>query len=45
MENRGYVVATRLGDSAFILVRVTRPGVEVATGLARAEGIDPPPEE
>jgi hypothetical protein len=45
LENRGYVKATRMGDSAFILVHITRPGVEVATGLARAEGIDPPPEE
>jgi Fe2+ or Zn2+ uptake regulation protein len=45
LENRGYVVATRLGDSAFILVHVARPGIEVATGLVRAEGIEPPPEE
>jgi Fe2+ or Zn2+ uptake regulation protein len=45
LENRGYVKATRMGDSAFILVHITRPGIEVATGLARAEGIDPPPEE
>ncbi|MDR1253247.1 MAG: hypothetical protein LBK62_13975 [Treponema sp.] len=45
LENRRYVKATRMGDSAFILVHITRPGVEVATGLVRAEGIDPPPEE
>ena len=45
LENRGYVKATRLGESGFILVHLTRPGVEVALGLARAEGIDPPPEE
>ena len=45
LENRGYVKATRMGDSGFILVHITRPGIEVATGLARAEGIDPPPEE
>jgi Fe2+ or Zn2+ uptake regulation protein len=45
LENRGYVKATRMGDSAFILVHITRPGVEVAAGLTRAEGIDPPPEE
>jgi hypothetical protein len=31
--------------SGFILVHITRPGIEVATGLARAEGIDPPPED
>jgi Fe2+ or Zn2+ uptake regulation protein len=45
LENRGYVKATRLGGSGFILAHITRPGVEVAAGLARAEGIDPPPEE
>jgi Fe2+ or Zn2+ uptake regulation protein len=45
LENRGYIKATRMGDSTFILVHITRPGIEVATGLARAEGIDPPPEE
>jgi Fe2+ or Zn2+ uptake regulation protein len=45
LENRGYVKTTRMGDSGFILVHITRPGIEVATGLACAEGIDPPPEE
>jgi Fe2+ or Zn2+ uptake regulation protein len=45
LENRGYVKATRMGDSGFILVHITRPGIEVATGLVRAGGIDPPPEE
>ncbi|MDR2921963.1 MAG: hypothetical protein LBU85_01320 [Treponema sp.] len=45
LENRGYVKATRMGDSGFINVHITRPGIEVAAGLARAEGIDPPPEE
>jgi Fe2+ or Zn2+ uptake regulation protein len=45
LENRGYVKATRMGESGFILVHITRPGIEVATGLDRAEGIDPPPEE
>jgi Fe2+ or Zn2+ uptake regulation protein len=45
LENRGYVKAARLGDSAFILVHITRPGIEVAAGLARAEGIEAPPEE
>jgi Fe2+ or Zn2+ uptake regulation protein len=45
LEDRGYVMATRMGDSAFILVHITRPGIEVATGLARAEGIEAPPEE
>lgn len=45
LENRGYVKATRMGDSGFILVHITRPGIEVAAGLARAEGIEAPPEE
>ena len=45
LENRGYVKAVRMGDSGFINVHATRPGIEVATGLLRAEGIDPPPEE
>jgi Fe2+ or Zn2+ uptake regulation protein len=45
LENRGYVKTTRLSAPGFILVHLTRPGVEVATGLVRAEGIDPPPEE
>jgi Fe2+ or Zn2+ uptake regulation protein len=45
LENRGYVKATRMGESGFILVHITRPGIEVAAGLDRAEGIDPPPEE
>ncbi|GHU82426.1 hypothetical protein FACS189468_6630 [Spirochaetia bacterium] len=44
LENRGYVKATRLGDSGFINVRITRPGIDVALGNTRAEGIDPPPE-
>ena len=45
LENRGYVKTVRMGDSAFILVHITRPGIEVATGLVRAEGIEAPPEE
>jgi len=45
LELRGYVRAKRMGDSAFILVHITRPGIEVAYGLARDDGIDPPPEE
>jgi hypothetical protein len=43
-ENRGYVKATCMGDSGFINAHITRPGIEVAVGLARADGIDPPPE-
>jgi Fe2+ or Zn2+ uptake regulation protein len=44
LENRGYVKATRMGDSAFVLVHITRPGIDVAQGNTRADGIDPPPE-
>jgi Fe2+ or Zn2+ uptake regulation protein len=45
LEERGYVTAARLDGSAFILVHISRPGIEAAAGLVRAEGIDPPPEE
>jgi Fe2+ or Zn2+ uptake regulation protein len=45
LENRGYVRTTRLGDSGFINVHITRAGIDVAKGYARAEGIDAPPEE
>ena len=44
LENRGYVTASRMGDSGFINVHITRPGIDVALGNTRAEGIDPPPE-
>ena len=44
LENRGYVKAVRMGDSGFINVHITRPGIDVALGNTRAEGIDPPPE-
>jgi Fe2+ or Zn2+ uptake regulation protein len=45
LENRGYVTAARMGDSGFINVHITRVGTDVANGYARAEGIDPPPQE
>ncbi|MDR2607576.1 MAG: hypothetical protein LBC57_04220 [Treponema sp.] len=45
LENRGYVRAVRMGDSGFITAHITRAGIDVAKGYARAEGIDPPPEE
>jgi hypothetical protein len=45
LENRGYVKAARLEYSVFILVHITRAGIDVAQGNTRAEGIDPPPEE
>ena len=44
LENRGYVKATRLGESGFINVHITRPGLDVALGNTRADGIEPPPE-
>ena len=45
LENRGYVSATRMGGGGLVNVRITRAGIDVATGYSRAEGIDPPPEE
>jgi len=45
LENRGYVKTKRLEGSGFIIVKVLRPGIEVAKGLLKADGIDPPPEE
>jgi Fe2+ or Zn2+ uptake regulation protein len=45
LENRGYVRSTRLGDSGLVNAHITRAGIDVAKGYARAEGIDPPPEE
>jgi hypothetical protein len=45
LENRGYVKTSRMGDSGFINVHITRPGIDVALGNTRAEGIDPPPED
>ena len=44
LENRGYVKAKRMGDSGFIFAHITLPGIDVALGNTRAEGIDPPPE-
>ena len=44
LENRGYIHATRMGEGGFIFARITRPGIDVALGYVRAEGIDPPPE-
>lgn len=44
LENRGYVKTTRPADSGFIFAHITRPGIDVAQGNTRAEGIDPPPE-
>ena len=45
LENRGYVKASRLGESGFVNVHITQAGVDAALGNVRADGIDPPPEE
>ena len=44
LENRGYVKAARLGDSGLVIAHITRPGIDVALGNVRAEGIEAPPE-
>jgi hypothetical protein len=45
LEQRGYVKTDRLGASGLVMAEITRPGIDVATGQVRAEGIDPPPRE
>ena len=45
LEERGFVRASRQGEAALVIVKALRPGVEVAQGLVRAEGIDPPRED
>lgn len=45
LEIRGYVSTERLADKALVLVTLNRPGLDVALGYTRAEGIDPPFEE
>jgi hypothetical protein len=45
LEARGFVRAKRPPGSGFVIVKALRPGVEVAQGLVRAEGIDPPLED
>ena len=44
LEKRGYVKAERLGDSGLVIAHITRPGIDVAQGNTRAEGIEAPPE-
>lgn len=41
LERRGYVKAERLG-SGLVIATLTRPGLDVASGLVRADGIDVP---
>ncbi len=45
LEQRGYVSTNRLGKSPLVIVKILKPGIEVAKGFIRAEGIDPPLEE
>ena len=45
LEIRGYVSTERLADKALVLVTLNRPGLDVALGYTRADGIDPPFEE
>lgn len=41
LERRGYVKAERL-ENGLVVATLTRPGMDVAQGLVRAEGIDSP---
>jgi hypothetical protein len=42
LEQRGYVKTSRLENSVMVIVEILRPGIDVAAGFVRAEGIDPP---
>ncbi|MEL3907952.1 MAG: hypothetical protein P1P64_02925 [Treponemataceae bacterium] len=42
LEVRGFVEAERLEDKALVLVTLTRPGLDVALGNVRVDGIDAP---
>lgn len=41
LEQRGYVTTERL-INGLVIAHITRPGIDVATGHLRAEGIDAP---
>lgn len=45
LEQRGYVKTRRLGNEGLVITTITRPGLEVAEGYVKAEGIDSPMEE
>jgi Fe2+ or Zn2+ uptake regulation protein len=45
LEQRGYVKANRLENSGLVIAEMLRPGIDVAAGFVRAEGIDPPLQE
>ena len=44
LERRGYLKAERLAKG-LVIAELCRPGVDVALGSVRAEGIDPPIKE
>jgi len=44
LEQRGYVTTERL-INGLVIAHVTRPGIDVALGALRAEGIDAPLQE
>ena len=45
LEQRGYVKADRLINSGLMIVKILRPGIDIALGHARGDGIDPPLED
>jgi Fe2+ or Zn2+ uptake regulation protein len=45
LERRGYIKTKRLETSGLVIATITRPGLEVAEGYVKAEGIDSPMEE
>ena len=45
LEKRRYIKAKKLDKSVIIIVKALRPGIEVAKGLLKADGIDPPLED
>jgi hypothetical protein len=42
LEERGYVRTRRLEAPGLVIVEILGPGIDVAAGFVRAEGIDPP---
>jgi Fe2+ or Zn2+ uptake regulation protein len=42
LEQRGYIKTCRLENSGLVIAEILRPGIDVAAGFVRAEGIDPP---
>lgn len=44
LEQGGYVTTERLANG-LVIAKLTRPGIDVASGSLRAAGIDPPLQE